>query len=30
MIFVSKDGKNKKIGNGKLEIKNGQLIFFIK
>ena len=27
---VSEDGKNKKIGNGKLEIKNGQLIFFIK
>ena len=26
----SEDGKNKKIGNGKLEIKNGQLIFFIK
>ena len=27
---VSEDGKNKKIGNGKLEIKNGKLIFFIK
>ena len=26
----SEDGKNKKIGNGKLEIKNGQLTFFIK
>lgn len=27
---TSEDGKNKKIGNGKLEIKNGQLTFFIK
>jgi hypothetical protein len=26
----SEDGKNKKIGNGKLAIKNGQLTFFIK
>ena len=26
----SEDGKNKKIGNGKLEIKNGQLTFFMK
>ena len=26
----SEDGKNKKIGNGKLEINNGQLTFFIK
>jgi hypothetical protein len=26
----SEDGKNKKIGNGKLELKNGQLTFFIK
>ncbi len=27
---VSKDGKNKKIGNGKLKIENGELIFSIK
>jgi hypothetical protein len=29
-IDLQRIGKNKKIGNGKLEIKNGQLTFFIK